>query len=178
MNSIVIKLKENIKNPKFLVIVGILGIMLIFLSSLNTSKAKSTHTDTKEISVEKYQAELEKDIKQIVKSITGSSRATVVVTLESGMRYKYADITEGACDNQTESNRTSTSSEQKQGYITVKNSQGGEEALLVTTQMPEIRGVAIVCLGGDNQIVAEKIENAVTAALNITSQRVDIAGGT
>jgi stage III sporulation protein AG len=43
--------------------------------------------------------------------------------------------------------------------------------------MPEIRGVAIVCIGGDNELIAQKIENTVTAALNITSQRVSIAGG-
>ena len=44
--------------------------------------------------------------------------------------------------------------------------------------MPEVRGVAIVCEGGDNEIIAEKIQNTVTAALNITSKRVSIAGGT
>ena len=119
----------------------------------------------------------EKDIKQIVKGITGSNNVTVVVTLESGMRYKYADVTEGASTDKTEDNTISSSSELKQGYITVKTADGGEDALLVTTQMPEIRGVAIVCLGGDNEIISEKIENTVTAALNITSQRVHIAGG-
>ena len=54
---------------------------------------------------------------------------------------------------------------------------GGEQALLVTTEMPEVRGVAIVCEGGDSEAINEKIENAVTAALDITSKRVYIAGG-
>jgi len=42
--------------------------------------------------------------------------------------------------------------------------------------MPQVRGVAIVCDGGDNQILNEKILNTVTAALNITSKRVYICG--
>ncbi len=178
MNNIITKYIEKLKNPRILIIIGVLGILLIFLSSLSGGKeeAKAQNQNT-EISVEEYRLSLEKDIRQIVKGITGSNKATVVVTLESGMRYKYADITEGASTDKTEDNETSSSSEIKQGYITVKTADGGEDALLVTTQMPEIRGVAIVCLGGDNEIIAEKIENTVTAALNITSQRVHIAGG-
>ena len=178
MNSILIKYKEKLKNPKLLIIIGIAGILLIFLSGLGAKEENPAKTQTvTEITAEEYRATLEKDIKQIVKGITGSNKITVVVTLESGMKYKYADITEGASTDKTEDNTTSSSSELKQGYITVKTADGGEEALLVTTQMPEVRGVAIVCLGGDNEIIAEKIENAVTAALNITSQRVHIAGG-
>ena len=49
--------------------------------------------------------------------------------------------------------------------------------LVVTEIMPQIRGVAIVCELGDSPAIAERIQNAVTAALDITSQRVYIAGG-
>lgn len=178
MNNILSKYTEKLKNPKVLIIIGIAGILLIFLSSFNSAKETSAKTNSfTEVSAEEYREELEKDIKQIVKGITGSNKITVVVTLESGMRYKYADTTEGASTDKTEDNVSSSSSELKQGYITVKTADGGEEALLVTTQMPEVRGVAIVCLGGDNETIAKKIENTVTAALNITSQRVHIAGG-
>ncbi len=177
MNNLITKYIGKIKNPKFLIIIGIIGILLIFLSSLGGDDKKMQETAVTQISAEEYRNQLEKDIKNIVKGITGSNKVTVVVTLESGMRYKYADITEGSSADKTEDNTISSSSELKQGYITVKTADGGEQALLVTTQMPEIRGVAIVCLGGDNSVVAEKIENTVTAALNITSQRVHIAGG-
>ena len=178
MNNIISKYTEKLKKPKALIIIGLIGIALIFLSSLGGEEKDRVKTETAvEISAEEYRLALEKDIKQIVKGITGSNKATVIVTLESGMRYKYADITEGASADKTEEGTSSSSSEIKQGYITVKTADGGEEALLVTTQMPEVRGVAIVCLGGDNEIIAEKIENTVTAALNITSQRVHIAGG-
>lgn len=101
----------------------------------------------------------------------------MVITLESGIKYSYADIREGVSADKTESDSKSTSSELKQSYITVKSADGGEQALLVTTEMPEVRGVAIVCEGGDDEQINEKIQNAVTAALNITSKRVYIAGG-
>ena len=179
MNKLLLKYTEKIKNPKTLVIVGIVGILLIFLSNFGNSQAETINTSSLDmgISSEEYREKLEKDVKEIVKEITGSSNVTVVVTLESGMRYKYADVTEGASTDKSENNTVSSSSELKQGYITVKTADGGEQALLVTTQMPEIRGVAIVCIGGDNEVISQKIENTVTAALNITSHRVSIAGG-
>jgi stage III sporulation protein AG len=178
MNDLLAKYKNKLKSPKTLIIIGIIGIALIFLSSITGGGDKKTDKpENTEISAEEYREQLEKDIKKIVKEITGSSRVEVIVTLESGIRYKYADISEGTATDKTENDSISSSSEHKEGYITVKTADGGEEALLVTRQMPEVRGVAIVCAGGDNQIIAEKIENTVTAALNITSQRVHIAGG-
>ncbi len=179
MNKLLLKYTEKIKSPKTLIIIGIVGILLIFLSGVGGKSENTANTVSLDmgISSEEYREKLERDVKKIVKEITGSNSATVIVTLESGMRYKYANITEGASTDKTDNNTVSSSSELKQGYITVKTADGGEQALLITTQMPEIRGVAVVCTGGDNEVIAEKIKNTVTAALNITSQRVSIAGG-
>ncbi len=179
MNNIFSKYIDRLKNPKALIIIGLAGIILIFLSSFGSQSEQTQNTDTlfPEFSAEDYRIKLTEDVEQIVKQITGNSDVTVVITLESGMRYKYADITEGSSQDKTENDTVQSSSESKQGYITVKTSDGGEQALLVTAQMPEIRGVAIVCVGGDNELIAQKIENTVTAALNITSHRVSIAGG-
>ncbi len=178
MNNLILKYKDKLKNPKVLVIIGIIGILLIFISSLFPKKEelKETGVDMG-ISSTEYREQLEQDVEKLVTKITGSKNVTVIVTLESGMRYKYADIKEDSTQDKSEERVKLSSSETKQDYITVKTADGGEQALLVTTQMPEIRGVAIVCMGGDNEIIAQKIENTVTAALNITSQRVSIAGG-
>ncbi len=178
MNSLILKYKNKLKSPKVLVIIGIIGILLIFIPSLfsQNEEVKPTGLDMG-ISSTEYRKQLETDVKKLVAKITGNKNVTVIVTLESGMRYKYADIKEDSTEDKSEEHTKLSSSETKQGYITVKTSNGGEQALLVTTQMPEIRGVAIVCMGGDNEILAQKIENTVTAALNITSQRVSIAGG-
>lgn len=176
MNEVINKYISKLRSPKLLIIAGVIGIALIFLSTLGgESDTKTTSSD--EITVEEYRTQLQQDIAKIVESITGSDNVTVVITLESGIRYEYADTTEGTSSDKTEKDTQTTSSELKQGYITVKTSDGGEQALLVTTEMPQVRGVAIVCEGGDNLETAEKIQNTVTAALNITSKRVYIAGG-
>ena len=179
MNNVINKLIEKIKNPKLLITAGIIGIVLICLSSFIGGGVKAEYKTPAEdgITAEEYRDELEEKVGEIVKSITGSDNAKVVITLESGIKYSYADIKEGVSANKTESNSESTSSELKQTYITVKKADGSEQALLITTEMPEVRGVAIVCEGGDDEETNQKIQSAVTAALNITSKRVYITGG-
>lgn len=167
----------KLRSPKTLVIIGICGILLIFLSSLSFSDSESKKREEKrDFSAENYCNALENDICKIVRDITGSRNVTVVVTLDSSVKYSYADTYEESVSSQKGEKDSSNDSQHKEGYITVKTSDGGEQALLVTSQMPDIRGVAIVCEKGDIQSVSEKVKNAVTSALNITSKRVYVCG--
>jgi len=175
------KIKNAIKNPKLLIVLGISGIVLIFLSSLFSNDGKKGENDIKNVhsyTAQQYSEMLESNIKNIVTSITGDKDPTVVVTLESGIRYSYASADETDTSSATGSVSDQSSESKKQSYITVKNADGGEEALIVTEIMPDVRGVAIICAGGNSESVCEKIKNAVMAALNITSKRVYISGGT
>ena len=173
------KVKKIIENPKYLVIIGVCGIALIFVSSLFTGATDDSvaQNTTSTYTVEQYQQELQGNIENIVKGITGDDSPTVVVTLESGIRYSYASADETDTSIATGSASDQSSESKKQSYITVKTADGGERALIVTEIMPQIRGVAIICKGGNIEQTAEKIKNAVTAALNITSKRVYISGG-
>lgn len=175
------KIKNLTKNPKLLIILGVCGIALIFISSFFSSGSdiKQGSSDSAETyTVEQYRAALEDDIKDIVTSITGDKNPTVVITLESGIRYSYASADETDTSSSKGDTNDQSSESKKQSYITVKTSDGGEQALVVTEIMPEVRGVAIICSGGNGETTSEKIKNAVTAALNITSKRVYISGGT
>ena len=177
MNEIVSKYLKPFKKPKTVLIICLVGIGLIVLSSLFSSgESKKENMKTGEMTAEEYKTILEEDIKETVTDITGSKNVSVVITLESGIKYSYADIREETLTEKKENEKESTDNETKSGYITVKTAEGGEQALLVTTQMPKVRGVAIVCDGGDNERIAEKIQNAVMSALNISSKKVYICG--
>ncbi|MBR7132942.1 MAG: hypothetical protein IKD04_05365 [Clostridia bacterium] len=177
MNRLLTKYISKLRSPKVLVIGGILGILLIFISSLPFGEGQAAKAETaNEFSTEQYRLSLQEEITEMVTQITGSKNVTVVITLESGIRYSYADTREEISSDKTEKEAQSSGSELKEGYITVKTADGGEQALLITAEMPEVRGVAIVCEGGDSEIISEKIQNTVTAALNITSKRVYICG--
>lgn len=171
------KVLKGIKSPKVLIMLGLIGILLIFISSLGSKTEKMPDTEKNgSFSVENYRLSLEDDIKDLVYNITGSKDVSVVVTLENTESYSYADTREQATSGKTDQKAETTEQELKEGYITVKTADGGEQALIVTSNMPEIRGVAIVCQGGDDSLINEKVTNAVTAVLGITKKRVYICG--
>lgn len=177
-------MNEKIKNyltllqkPKALIIVGALGILLIILSSLFTkSGGKQTDITGVDFSIEDYKESLEENIKDIVEEISGDKKAEVIVTLESTVEYSYADTLEESLSDKSDDKSSAEESQSKNEYIIIKNSDGSEKAVLIKAKLPEIRGVAIVCNDGDNELINLKVTNAVTAALNITSKRVYICG--
>ena len=172
------KLKSLLNKPKLLVVIGIVGILLIYLSGfLPSSGDKTRQSAASDISAEEYRDAVNESVRSIVTGITGDKDPTVIVTLETGMRYDYANAKESDTSASSGGDSAENRKATKQSYITVRTSDGGETPLIVTEFMPQIRGVAIVCYRGNDPDIAEKIENAVTAALDITSQRVYVSGG-
>ena len=110
-------------------------------------------------------------------NIVGDKKVNVVVTLETGFRREYAGETEDSVNEKKDGEENNLSTDKKEKAITVKASDGSEQALVVTEYMPQIRGVAIVIPGQEKAEIKEEVSAAVTAALNITSKRVYIANG-
>ena len=168
------KIKSFLKSKKggrLLFIAGIVGIALIYLSTLlPKDDAKNEADETVDFSREEYTAYLEQQVREIVAAITGDTSAVVTVTLDSELTYVYAE-------DHKENNKTEETEETRQSeknYIIVRDADGSERPLIVTTRLPEVRGVAIVC-GPVGEQMREKIQNAVMAALNITSREIYIA---
>lgn len=166
------KLVNFIKTPKsgkLLFIAGLVGIVLIYASTLIPEK-ENPSSKAQETSVleEEYRSGLEEKIKEIVKAVCLDSSAIVTVTLDTGITYEYADeIKQNKAEDES---KTSSDSEQK--LIIVKDSSGAETPLLITSYMPRVRGVAIIC--NANETKKEEIKKAVTAALDINSRKVYI----
>ena len=167
---------SKITSGKKLMVIGIVGILLIGISSFLPIKSERKKTE-EQISITEYTENTEKQLTEIVKKISGDKKATVMITLETGKRYEYAGETEDSSNRKTSGEDSEVNDGKKQKTITVKSSDGGEQALIVTEYMPEIRGVAVVCNGANNEKIKEAITEAVTAALNITSKRVSVTGG-
>lgn len=176
MNERLILIKEKFLKPKVLIMIGIIGILLVIFSDFMPENKEKPKENNFTISEEEYANSLEEKIKKITENITGAKNAKVIVTLESGIKYIYATKSEENTSENTDKEKENKAEEKSEDYVTYKTENGAESPVLIKTQMPEIRGVAIVCDGGDNEILREKIENAVIAALNITSKRVYICG--
>lgn len=185
-NSAVSKLNDFTKNPKFvriIIILGLVGIGLILLSGLLPDKTNDednqTNSQVAYVSLAQYENNLEQSLADIISSIDGAGKTRVMLTMDSTVEQVYAtDKTMSQKDmvNSGEDTETNKDTSANSTYITVELSDGTQQTVLLKEIQPRVRGVLVVCNGGDNSVVKEKIVDAVTKALDISSSRVSVAG--
>jgi stage III sporulation protein AG len=178
------KIKELLRSQKagkIIFAAGVIGIALIFLSTViggssssdNSKKSVSTEQITDAVA---YTQALEEKISALVTQITGNKNVSVMITLTSSSEYVYAN---GVNQTTDVTNDAAGKSQQKddteQNYIIVEDADGGEKALIVTELMPTVKGVVIVS-GTNSAEINEQITTAVMTALDITRKRVCVVG--
>lgn len=174
MNDKIKSLLARLKNGKLILILGAVGVLLILLSSISTSDKQEMQTDG-QFDITAYQQQLEKDIEDVVRDIT-SCRATVVITLDSDIKYNYADETKLSDSTREADTATDKSSDSEKNRVIITDSSGNQNALVVNRELPQIRGVAVVYDGANNEQTNEKIKNLLMATLSVTSKRIYISG--
>lgn len=169
----------NKKNAgKILFAVALVGIVLIYLSTVidkDENNVRQVDTDAQ------YVEQLEERLSSVVSSITGEKDVQVLVSLESSEETVYADLVDQSNDksNDYEGDSTTKSQEKsdtKQSLILVEDKDGAQQALVITTIAPTVRGVVVVSAHAENEEVKERIVAAVTTALNISSKKVCVVG--
>ncbi len=140
----------NRKALFFIVIAALCACLLLVLG-------KKTETEVKgEDVISDYIAETEGKLTELISALTGSNEVKVMVTIECGPERIYA------------TNSEITDSVQRNEYY----SAGEEEALLIKEILPRIKGVAVVCDGGDNTKLRTKIIQLVSGVLDISSNHI------
>lgn len=180
------KFSSLTKSPLFIrtiVILGIAGITLILFSSfIPSSNQKNTaeKSNNSYVNLTQYENELEQNLAEIICSINGAGTTKVLLTMESTVEQIYAadnNIAQNDSNNKKNSDSESKkdiTSENK--YITVELADGTEQTVLIKEIQPKVRGVLVVCSGGDNNVVKEKVIDAVTKVLDISSSKVSVVG--
>lgn len=156
------------KKIKIIVAVGLIGIVLIFASDLlgRDADAKKTQSVSKNLSYDDYSQQLEDKLSNLISSIDGVGDCKVMITLENTSESVYATDVEIKNDN--------SSINQKDEYV-FYDSDSGEAPVLIKEYLPKIQGVTVVCTGGDNTAVKEKIIQCVTSLFNIPTNRVSVS---
>ena len=173
------KILSSKNQGNIIVTLGLTGLVLIAISGFfksNPSKEKTLNTSN---SISNRQQELKQNLENIISEVEGAGKARVMVTFENSAETVYATEerkNKEACEDKSEGmiTRKKESNDCEKKYITIKDSQGTEHALAVTEIEPKVKGVIVICSGGDNPIVKHRITEAVTTALNIPSKRVCI----
>lgn len=166
-----VKLKELlISNKKiaFIIIIGLCGIVLICLSEVTNKEAVKTETTTESIksNEKEYIDNLENKLTDIISSIEDAGQVKVMITLKGSNENVYA-VNENIKNDENSNNYSNS-------YVIIDN-KNTKEGIRIKILEPEIRGVAVVCTGGNNPKVVEQITNAVTTVLGIGSNKVSVS---
>ena len=177
--------KDKLPKSKsgFLIVIGLIGLVLILISSLDFNNEEPSGEVINETAVSfdtdsGYTEKLETKLEAVISDMLGGSEVTVMITLESGTEYIYADEIKTNADVTKDQSamKTQESDSNHKTYIIVKDSQGNEKPLIVTEKMPVIRGVVIVCESGQTSSVAAAVRLAVKSALNVDDSKICIIG--
>lgn len=161
--------KNNGKNTaKVILVFGCFGIMLIFLSEIIPTEEKQEKAESCFQNFENPETEekLELRLEKEISKIKGAGKTSVMLTMDSSKEYNYAI-------NSSEE-RNSSQTERKNEIVIIEG-ENREGPLVYKINEAKIRGVLVVCEGGDNASVREKIIEALCALLDIPSNRVSVA---
>lgn len=89
-----------------------------------------------------------------------------MITLEKSDENVYA--------TNSESKRDADSGSSKEDYV-LYDQDSGESPLLLSAYLPNVQGVAVVCTGGDDPSVREKITATVASLFGIPTNRISVS---
>ncbi len=165
INEMIARLKELSHKPVFLkcaVAVGIIMIILILISDLSaddTSRAEISNDTINFEAADMYADDIEVKLIRILEEIEGVGKTEIMLTIDSTEEYVYAETVKHG------------SGQSENDYVIIdKGSQ--KEALVKKINNPAISGVVVVCEGGDDPRICEKIYKAVSTALNISTGKI------
>ena len=132
------------------------GVLMLLLGGLTggggREKSEPAYTD-----VGFYTGYLEERITSLCLGIDGVTEAEVFLTLDCSSEYIYRD--DGASD-----------------FLILADSDG-EAAVMLCEIYPRVRGIAVVCTGGDFPRIRETVTELLCAALDLPANRIRVAGG-
>lgn len=139
-----------------LIVTGIVGASLIVVSGfIGKNNKKSVSAEYTDCSF--YTDYLEDKIEELCLGIDGITYAKVFLTLECSSEYVYTG--EGASD-----------------YL-ILSKDTGEEAVMIREIYPKVRGIAVVCTGGDLPRIKETVTELLSASLGLPYNKIKVAGG-
>lgn len=169
------------KKTLLIVLAGVAGVIILVISELVPGgEADRQNENGEEVQMSGYNIEnhyeyaemLEEKLTDIISSVDGAGKTKVMLTLESSSESVYAKNDRTDMESDEEGGGEKLSSEND--YVLIKTDSSQEEALLLKIIQPEVKGVAVVCEGGDSIYVQQKIIEIVSAVFDINSSKITV----
>ena len=109
-----------------------------------------------------YEQQLEERLTGLISAMDGAGRAKVMVTLEAEEETVHAQDPERSRDSGGEASRST--------HVLA----GGAAALVEAVLQPEVRGVAVLCEGGDQPGVQRRVTELVSALTGVGANHITV----
>lgn len=138
----------------------VFGVLLLFSGrGCDESDAQPSSSADTIFAPEVYTDRLEEKIEKLLSSIDGVSGVTVLLTLDSGSEFVYAENKSGSTVD----------------YLIVEG-EDGEETVLIREIYASVRGIAVVCVGGDSPAIQKTVSELLSSAFDIPLSKISVAG--
>ncbi|WIY60228.1 stage III sporulation protein AG [Bacillus arachidis] len=184
--------------PKFLLVLLILGMLLMFSSNffqpkkeeVPVFKEKTSQETEKDVptfgqkksdnmsAVEKYEKAYEQELKTALEDITGVKDVSIEVNLDSSeekileKNIVKRSQTTGETDKTGGKRQVEDESTDEKTVIIREGDK--ETPIVLRTEKPKVRGVLVVAKGVDNIQIKAMVKEAVTRMLDVPSHRVAV----
>lgn len=150
----------KIRGIRMIGITALAGVLLLAAGFFGKSSYGEPGTEEKtDVQVQFYTETLEKRIEELCCRIQGIEEAHVLLTLDGGSEFVYAENESSAARD----------------YVILQGSDA-QAPVLVQEIYPRIRGVAVVCTRGNDSAVRLTVTELLAAALGIPSSAIRVAG--
>lgn len=151
-------LQDEKKRVNLLLCVGMAGLLMLAFSEWLPEKASITSDVQPATSEADYALCLENRLEELISRVDGVGSVEVMVTLASGEESVYAT------DRQTQADGSSSISHVLQGNT----------GLIETVQTPRVLGVAVVCEGGGESSVQNRVSTLVESLTGIGANHITV----
>lgn len=145
---------EANKSKLTILLLAACGVLLIVASALFGNEEENEIAEYTEVGF--YTEYLEERITELCNSIYGVSDAKVFLTLDCSSEQIYQN--DGASD------------------FLILTGESGEKAVKLCEIYPKVRGIAVVCRGGDIPRIQATVTDLLSAALGLPKNQIQVAG--
>ena len=165
--------KKNIKILSLIIISIIAIIICIGLGDSDESEKTEITSLGNYLTTMEYCSELESKLESVLSCIDGAGQVSVMITVDGSPELVYATDSD---EKLTTNSSGSTTSSNSSSPILV-NVNGGTNALILTENLPAVKGVIVVSSGAGNVAVKLNILNAVSKLLDVSTDKVSVLKG-
>lgn len=162
--NILNKMFENKKNLYNIGIALFAGVVLMAMGSGVSEKNKNVIKEDTFEYMEEYEERIEEKISNLLEQADGVGKVKASVTLK-GSREK---VVQNDISYQTDEKELTQTKEKRTVYS------NDDTPFVVVEREPEIEGVVIICEGGEDILIKEKIINSVSALLGVEVHKIEV----